>query len=96
MGEHALHKTFCSASADLYSPLRSFFNHYLTGEVNDDGEQTTPWWKETEMRTYVFLDGGEDATLKETDESVLRRGAMEDGLIINRPEIRGKVDNVGS
>jgi broad specificity phosphatase PhoE len=56
-----------------------FFNHYITGDVNEKGEQTTPWWKETELRTFVFLDGGEEAMIKETDESMLRRGAMEDG-----------------
>jgi len=67
-----------------------FFAHYLTGDVNEKGEQTTPWWKETELRTFLFLNDGEEAMIKETDESMLRRGAMDDGLIINRPEYRGK------
>jgi len=51
-----------------------FFNHYLTGDVNDRGEQTTPWWKETELRTYSFIEGHKLAMIKETDESLLRRG----------------------
>lgn len=67
-----------------------FFNHYITGDVNGKGEQTTPWWQETELRTFFFVDGGEEAMVTETDESMLRRGAREDGLIINRPENRGK------
>ncbi|KXL44839.1 hypothetical protein M433DRAFT_58341 [Acidomyces richmondensis BFW] len=53
-----------------------FFNHYLTGDVNDLGEQTTPWWKETELRTYSFIDGDNLAMIKETEESILRRGTF--------------------
>ena len=34
-----------------------FFNHYLTGDVNENGEQTTPWWNEAELRTFTFVDG---------------------------------------
>lgn len=34
-----------------------FFNHYLTGDVNENGEQTTPWWNEAELRTFEFVDG---------------------------------------
>ncbi|KAK3669324.1 hypothetical protein LTR78_010786 [Recurvomyces mirabilis] len=67
-----------------------FFNHYVTGDVNEKGEQTTPWWQETELRTFRFVDGGEEAMIKETDDSMLRRGAVEGGLIVNRPENRGK------
>jgi broad specificity phosphatase PhoE len=33
-----------------------FFNHYLTGDVDENGEQTTPWWNETELRTYTFVE----------------------------------------
>ena len=61
-----------------------FFNHYLTGDVNEEGEQTTPWWNEAEVRTYAFVDGdafvgggkvvdGEDgAAIQETPESLKR------------------------
>ncbi|EMC95903.1 hypothetical protein BAUCODRAFT_508777 [Baudoinia panamericana UAMH 10762] len=67
-----------------------FFNHYMTGDVNEKGEQTTPWWQETELRTFTFLEDREDAMIEETDKSLLGRGAVKDGLIINRPELRGK------
>ena len=55
-----------------------FFNHYLTGDVNDKGEQTTGWWRETELRTYFFLDGDDDALIKETEDSIKQRKAEED------------------
>ncbi|KAK3707041.1 hypothetical protein LTR37_012373 [Vermiconidia calcicola] len=66
-----------------------FFNHFLTGEVSENGEQTTPWWGETELRTFTFVDGpafegdeaarwtvgGEDgAMIEETEESLKRAG----------------------
>ena len=38
-----------------------FFNHFLTGDVDENGEQTTPWWNEAELRTYSFVDGNVDA-----------------------------------
>lgn len=41
-----------------------FFNHYITGEVDENGEQTTAWWNEAELRTFTFVDGdgtGSDA-----------------------------------
>lgn len=66
-----------------------FFNHYLTGDVNDKGEQTTPWWQETELRTFEFVDGDEGAMIKETEASVMERGAVQDGLKINKPQERG-------
>lgn len=66
-----------------------FFNHYLTGDVDEKGEQTTPWWEETELRTYVFVEGSEVAIIRETEESLMRRGKVEDGVIINRPGERG-------
>lgn len=53
-----------------------FFNHYLTGDVNDRGEQTTTWWQETELRTFYFVDGDEQAMIKETEESLKRREAL--------------------
>ncbi|RMZ07944.1 hypothetical protein D0860_04891 [Hortaea werneckii] len=67
-----------------------FFNHYLTGDVNDEGEQTTPWWGETELRTFSFVEGDERAMIRETDESMLRRGAKEEVPRLNRPKERGK------
>jgi hypothetical protein len=33
-----------------------FFNHYITGDVDENGEQTTPWWNEAELRTYEFVE----------------------------------------
>ena len=51
-----------------------FFNHYVTGDVNEKGEQTTGWWREAEIRTFVFEseDDGE-ARVVETRESVEAR-----------------------
>lgn len=37
------------------------FNHYLTGDVNAEGEQTTPWWAEAELRSFVFVEKTEEA-----------------------------------
>jgi len=68
-----------------------FFAHYLTGDVNEKGEQTTGWWQETELRTFDFVDGGEKATIKETEESLLRNGVVgKDGQVVDRSEERGK------
>lgn len=48
-----------------------FFNHYLTGDVNEKGEQTTGWWREAEIRTFTFESENDgDAKIKETQESV--------------------------
>ncbi|KJY00243.1 hypothetical protein TI39_contig338g00022 [Zymoseptoria brevis] len=48
-----------------------FFNHYLTGEVDDEGQQTTPWWNEAELRTYAFEEeDDEQSMLYETEESL--------------------------
>ncbi|KAK4893755.1 hypothetical protein LTR27_008003 [Elasticomyces elasticus] len=53
-----------------------FFNHYMTGDVNEQGEQTTGWWQETELRTFTFAEGeDEEAKLVETEESRRRREA---------------------
>ena len=50
------------------------FNHYLLGEVDEAGTQTTPWWRETELRTYTFADFDDPAaTLHETPESLQSR-----------------------
>ncbi|KAK6430810.1 hypothetical protein LTR95_013034 [Oleoguttula sp. CCFEE 5521] len=52
-----------------------FFNHYITGDVNEKGEQTTGWWREAEWRTFEFVEGDDEgeAGLKETAGSVKRR-----------------------
>src|SRR6201996_8157886 len=33
-----------------------FFNHFLTRGVDESGARTTPWWNETELRTYTVVD----------------------------------------
>lgn len=38
-----------------------FFNHFITGDVTESGEQTTPWWNEAELRTYTFVDEPDSA-----------------------------------
>ncbi|GAB7340969.1 hypothetical protein MBLNU457_7307t1 [Dothideomycetes sp. NU457] len=35
------------------------FAHFLTGDVDEYGKQTTGWWKETELRTYRFDEASE-------------------------------------
>ena len=83
-----------------------FFNHYITGEVDEKGEQTTPWWSEAELRTYVFIEDGEafvggdsqvngndGAPLQETEESLMRlKARRRDSVVknINRPVERRK------
>lgn len=75
-----------------------YFAHYLIGEVDKDGVQTTPWWQETELRTYVFVDDTDEAMLTETEESIVRRGGKEalekeksqQKPILNDPSQRGK------
>ena len=76
-----------------------FFNHYITREVNEKGEQTTPWWDEAELRTYRFvdgeayegggevIDGAEGAAIQETEESLqrLEHGRPSVMMNINRP-----------
>lgn len=48
-----------------------FFNHYLTGDVNEKGEQTTGWWKEAEIRSFRFeSEEDEEARIAETQESI--------------------------
>ncbi|KAL1310972.1 hypothetical protein AAFC00_001192 [Neodothiora populina] len=59
------------------------FAHYLTGDVDEKGEQTTPWWINDEFRTFVFApeddekEGAASASLLETEESVARRAHKE-------------------
>nr|OQO28024.1 hypothetical protein B0A51_02825 [Rachicladosporium sp. CCFEE 5018] len=52
-----------------------FFNHYITGDVNEKGEQTTGWWREAEWRSFDFVEGDDEgeAGLRETEGSVRRR-----------------------
>lgn len=58
-----------------------FFNHYLTSDVDDEGKQTTPWWRETEIRTFTFGDSSDDdAKIIETPESMKARMAEEASL----------------
>ena len=59
-----------------------FFNHFLTGDVKQDGEQTTPWWNEAELRTFTFVDGssqedshafvGGDSTVEGEDGAMIK------------------------
>lgn len=54
------------------------FAHFLTGDVDENGEQTTGYWGNDELRSFRFLEDGEgdgegvDA-IRETEESRLRR-----------------------
>jgi broad specificity phosphatase PhoE len=72
-----------------------YFAHYLTHEVDAEGKQTTPWWGEAELRTYVFEEVGESAVLVETEESVERRGGKEKAgegrVLLNLPGSKGLV-----
>lgn len=54
------------------------FAHFLTGNVNDKGEQTTGWWKEAELRSFDFVDGrvgdpNDKAMIREAHESLKKR-----------------------
>lgn len=55
-----------------------FFNHYISGEVDGEGNQTTGWWREAECRTYEFVEGGEGAEVRETKGSIERRRGEEE------------------
>lgn len=79
-----------------------FFNHYLTGDVDEKGEQTTPWWKEAELRTYRFVEGdrpawkdgenGDWAMIEETEASLKRLDGKPEGSTkrVNKPEERAR------
>lgn len=68
-----------------------FFNHYLTNEVDDNGKQLTPWWRETEIRTYAFAeDDDEAANIVETVESKAFR-QMEEAALSHPDEGRAEV-----
>lgn len=48
------------------------FNHFLTGDVDDQGNQTTGYWQHAELRTYRFAeDSPEDvaAIVESKDEA---------------------------
>nr|POF14934.1 putative phosphatase spac5h10.03 [Quercus suber] len=62
-----------------------YFIHYLCGEVDETGEQTTPYWQETELRTFVFVDDDEQAMIKETAESAELREAESDSCKTSDP-----------
>lgn len=51
------------------------FWHYLTGEVDENGKQTTPYWSNNEWRSYTFSEAGKDGSvdLLEDEESIARR-----------------------
>lgn len=53
------------------------FAHFLTGDVDTEGNQTTPWWVNDEFRTFTFVNGEEDddgeARIVETKDSEERR-----------------------
>ncbi len=56
------------------------FLHYVSGDVNQDGEQEGGGWRNTEFRSYRFEPvGHDDALMQETLESVRLRGASGPG-----------------
>lgn len=50
-----------------------YFAHYMNGTVDEKGEQTAPWWAETEFRSFEFGQDEGEATILETADSVERR-----------------------
>jgi broad specificity phosphatase PhoE len=56
------------------------FLHYVSRDVDEEGRQLGGDWENTEFRSYVFEPVGHvDALLRETEESVRRRGASGPG-----------------
>jgi len=58
------------------------FCHFITGDVDDEGEQTTGWWQDAELRSFQFVqdqndDSSDEAVLQETEESMQQRKAKE-------------------
>lgn len=53
------------------------FAHFLTGDVDENGEQTTGWWEDAELRSFDFVSSSSDeedeAAIRETDESLSNR-----------------------
>lgn len=55
-----------------------YFWHFITGDVNEKGEQTSEWFKDAELRTFEFTDGGGDeATIVDTEDSRQKRHEVE-------------------
>lgn len=60
------------------------FLHYITGHVDEEGNQLGGWWDNTECRSFRFFPvGHEEALLQETDESVELRNASGPGMEAN-------------
>lgn len=58
------------------------FLHYVSGDVDEEGNQLKGWWTNTECRSYRFFPvGHEEALLEETEESVRMRGARGKGEV---------------
>ncbi|KAH7409887.1 histidine phosphatase superfamily [Phaeosphaeria sp. MPI-PUGE-AT-0046c] len=56
------------------------FLHYVSGDIDEEGNQQKGWWTNTEFRSYRFYPVGHDeALLQETDESVKMRNASGPG-----------------
>lgn len=85
------------AETEVALVSHGFFAHFITGDVDDNGEQTTPWWQETELRSYTFVDGDPNAMIQETEESLKRRGGhkvVDDGQkTSNVPSQRGQTSD---
>lgn len=70
------------------------FAHYIVGNVDEDGEQTTRMWSNTECRSYAFADSGNDddeARLIELKESSDSRPDLEkqsSGYILSPEKVR--------
>lgn len=57
------------------------FLHYVSGVINQDGEQEGGWWKNTEVRSCRFwpVGHGDALMMEETPESVTMRNASGPG-----------------
>lgn len=60
------------AEREVVLVCHGIFCHYLTGKVDSGGNQTEGWWKDAEVRSYIFGDG-EDAPIEETAGSRIAR-----------------------
>ncbi len=56
------------------------FLHYFTEDWEGAERGTGTGWENTEWRSYALVEGSEDASLRETGESMLRRRGSERGL----------------
>lgn len=68
------------------------FAHYITGNVDESGNDTTRMWDNTECRSYKFAEEDEqDARLVELQESIERRPDLEkqsSGYILSTKNVR--------